>query len=96
MEKNRTDGREGFDMLHEVLKLDPDAVVILMTAFTETEKVVRAIKEGASDFIEKPWDRSRLLSILFSGIQLRQERRNSRSNRRTGMRRKFTTQSARN
>lgn len=75
----RTDGREGFDMLHEVLKLDPDAVVILMTAFTETEKVVRAIKEGASDFIEKPWDRSRLLSILFSGIQLRQERRKAQA-----------------
>ncbi len=73
--RGRTDGEEGFGMLHEVLKLDPQAVVILMTAFTETDKVVRAIKEGASNFIEKPWNNSKLLATVFSGIRQRQERR---------------------
>ena len=48
-------GREGFAWLEEILKLDPQAVVIFITAYSDTEKAVQAIKQGATDFIPKPW-----------------------------------------
>lgn len=48
-------GKEGFHWLEEILKLDAKAVVIFITAYADTEKAVQAIKQGATDFIPKPW-----------------------------------------
>ena len=48
-------GQEGFDSLKQILSIDPQAVVIFMTAYADTDKAVRAIKAGATDFIPKPW-----------------------------------------
>ena len=48
-------GQEGFESLKQILQLDPQAIVIFMTAYADTDKAVRAIKAGATDFIPKPW-----------------------------------------
>ena len=68
-------GQEGFDCLEQILGLDPEAVVLFMTAYADTEKAVRAIKAGATDFIPKPWEKVKLLATLSSAIKLRQSRR---------------------
>ncbi|MDR0891602.1 MAG: sigma-54 dependent transcriptional regulator [Mediterranea sp.] len=67
-------GQEGFEMLEQILAIDPQAVVIFMTAYADTEKAVRAIKAGATDFIPKPWEREKLLATLSAGIRLRRSR----------------------
>ena len=68
-------GQEGFDCLEEILRIDPEAVVLFMTAYADTEKAVRAIKAGAIDFIPKPWEKEKLLATLSSAVKLRQSRR---------------------
>ena len=68
-------GQEGFDCLEQILGIDPEAVVLFMTAYADTEKAVRAIKAGATDFIPKPWEKEKLLATLSSAIKLRQSRR---------------------
>jgi DNA-binding NtrC family response regulator len=68
-------GEEGFDCLEQILGMDPEAVVLFMTAYADTEKAVRAIKAGATDFISKPWEKEKLLATLSSAVKLRQSRR---------------------
>ena len=68
-------GQEGFDCLEQILGIDPEAVVLFMTAYADTEKAVRAIKAGATDFISKPWEKEKLLATLSSAVKLRQSRR---------------------
>lgn len=64
-------GQEGFEGLEQILQIDPQAVVIFMTAYADTEKAVRAIKADATDFISKPWEKEKLLATLASGMRLR-------------------------
>ncbi len=71
-------GEEGFEWLEHILHRDAQAVVILMTAYADADKAVRALKSGATDFITKPWDNSKLLATLFAGIELSRERHKSR------------------
>ena len=54
------------------MQIDPQAIVIFMTAYADTDKAVRAIKAGATDFIPKPWEKDKLLATLTSGMRLRQ------------------------
>ena len=68
-------GQEGFDCLEQILSMDPDAVVIFMTAYADMEKAVRAVKAGATDFISKPWEKEKLLATISSAVKLRQSRR---------------------
>ena len=68
-------GQEGFDCLEQILGIDSEAVVLFMTAYADTEKAVRAIKAGATDFISKPWEKEKLLATLSSAVKLRQSRR---------------------
>ena len=68
-------GEEGFDCLEQILGMDPEAVVLFMTAYADTETAVRAIKAGATDFIPKPWEKEKLLATLSSAVKLRQSRR---------------------
>lgn len=63
-------GQEGFDCLEQIQHLDPQVVVIFMTAYSDTDKAVRAIKAGATDFISKPWEKEKLLATLSSAVQL--------------------------
>ena len=71
-------GQEGFDCLEQILKLDPQAIVLFMTAYADTDKAVRAIKAGAIDFIPKPWEKEKLLATLSSAIKLRDSRKEVR------------------
>ena len=68
-------GQEGFYWLEKILKADPSAVVILMTAYADTDKAVKAIKAGAADFISKPWEKDKLLATIFSALKLKESQR---------------------
>lgn len=67
-------GQEGFFWLEKIKKVDPDAVVLFITAYADTEKAVRAIKAGATDFIPKPWEKEKLLATLSAALKLRESR----------------------
>ena len=64
-------GNEGLFWLKEIINADPDAVVILITAYGDIELAVKAMKEGATDFIQKPFDPVKLISTVKSAYQLR-------------------------
>lgn len=72
--KGLTTGEEGFQWLSKILKMDPSAVVILITAYGDIETAVRAIKEGATDFVVKPWQNEKILATLSSAMKLRESR----------------------
>jgi len=67
-------GNEGFYWLKEILRIDPLAVVVHITAYGDIEMAVRSIKEGAADFVLKPWDNYKLLATLQSAYNLRKSR----------------------
>ncbi|MFQ5648621.1 MAG: sigma-54-dependent transcriptional regulator [bacterium] len=67
-------GQEGFQWLDNILDLDPSAVVVLTTAYGDVQMAVRAIKEGAMDFVLKPWQNEKLLATLFAAMNLRQSK----------------------
>lgn len=64
-------GNEGLFWLKEIQKLDPSISVILITAYGDVELAVKAVKEGAFDFILKPWDNNKLLSTIDASLKLR-------------------------
>ncbi|MCK4465740.1 MAG: sigma-54-dependent Fis family transcriptional regulator [Bacteroidales bacterium] len=64
-------GNEGIFWLREIRQMDPALVVILITAYGDIQLAVKAIKEGATDFIIKPWDNDKLVSTLKAAYQLR-------------------------
>lgn len=66
-----TSGQEGFYWLREVLKYDPSAVVVMITAYGDVEMAVKALKEGATDFVLKPWQNEKLLATLSAAARLR-------------------------
>jgi len=68
-------GNEGFYWLRRLKKLAPDCPVIMMTAFGGVELAVKALKEGATDFILKPWDNKKMLATVHSAYQLGKSRR---------------------
>lgn len=72
--KDAVSGEEGYDCLAKIMAIDPQSVVLFITAFVTTEKTVRAIKAGAVDFIPKPWDRQRMLETVHNAVDLRRAR----------------------
>lgn len=68
-------GNEGFYWMNRILDVDPDSSIILITAFGDVEQAIRAIREGASDFILKSWDREKILSTILAAYQLRCSKR---------------------
>jgi DNA-binding NtrC family response regulator len=72
--KENIDGKEGFDWLKKILEIDPDAVVLFITAYGDAEDAVRAIKSGATDFILKPWQNEKLLATVSASVKLRRSR----------------------
>jgi DNA-binding NtrC family response regulator len=72
--RDMTSGKEGFHWLNRILELDPSAVVVLITAYGDVEMAVRAIKEGATDFVLKPWQNEKLLATISSAMNLRQSK----------------------
>ncbi len=69
--KDITSGKEGFHWLNQIIERDPSAVVILITAFGDVEMAVRALKEGATDFVLKPWQNEKLLATISAAIRLK-------------------------
>ncbi len=70
--KDTTSGKEGFYWLGQILEKDPNAVVILITAFGDVEMAVKALKQGATDFILKPWHNEKLVATISTAIRLKQ------------------------
>ncbi len=69
--KDTTSGKEGFYWLSQIKEQEPQAVVIMITAFGDVEMAVRALKEGATDFVLKPWQNEKLLATISTAIRLR-------------------------
>ena len=69
-----TSGAEGFMWLERIMKIDPSAIVVLITAYGDVETAVRAIKAGATDFVLKPWQNEKLLATINSALKLRMSR----------------------
>ena len=76
--RDTTSGREGLELLRGIRHLEPQLPVIVMTAWGTIEVAVEAMREGASDFIEKPWDNQRLLSVLGTQVELGRALRTTR------------------
>ena len=72
--RGATSGREGFDWLGRILRLDPSAVVVMITAFGDVGMAVRAIKEGATDFVLKPWQNEKFVGTISAALNLRRSR----------------------
>src|SRR5918911_4640452 len=70
--RDTTSGQEGLDMLSRIQKLDSTLPVIVMTAWGSVDVAVEAMRRGARDFVQKPWDNARLLSILKTQVELGQ------------------------
>ena len=70
-----TSGEEGFAWLERILAIDPQVVVVLITAFGGVDTAVQAVKAGATDFILKPWQNEKLVATIEAAVELRQSRR---------------------
>src|SRR5450432_1447021 len=70
--RDTTSGQEGLDLLPRIQMVDGTLPVIVMTAWSSAEVAVEAMRRGARDFIPKPWDNHRLLTVLRTQIDLRQ------------------------
>lgn len=68
--RDTTSGQEGLDLLSEIVGVDATVPVIVMTAWANVELAVEAMRRGARDFIQKPWENERLVSILRTQIEL--------------------------
>jgi DNA-binding NtrC family response regulator len=68
--RDTTSGQEGLDLLSQIVALDSTLPVIVMTAWGNVELAVEAMRRGARDFIQKPWENERLLSILRTQVEL--------------------------
>ncbi len=73
--RDTTSGREGLDLLAAVRERDAQVPVIVMTAWANVDLAVEAMRRGANDFIQKPWDNLRLLTVLRTQINLHQAQR---------------------
>lgn len=67
-------GNEGMFWMRKILEIDPNAIVILITAYGDIEMAVKAIKEGALDFIQKPLSNNKILATVNAGYKLRRSR----------------------
>jgi len=68
--RDTTSGREGFELLSKIQELDSTLPVIVMTAWGSIPGAVEAMRRGARDYVEKPWDNQRLLSLLRTHVEL--------------------------
>jgi DNA-binding NtrC family response regulator len=68
--RDTTSGQEGLDLLSEIVAADSTIPVIVMTAWGNVELAVEAMRRGARDFIQKPWENERLLTIVRTQIEL--------------------------
>src|SRR5512133_1640610 len=75
--RDTTSGEEGLDLLTRLQGIDSTMPVVVMTAWASVELAVEAMRRGARDFVQKPWDNARLLTILRTQVQLSQALRHA-------------------
>ena len=75
--RDTTSGQEGLDLLARLRDADDTLPVVVMTAWGSVSLAVEAMRRGARDFVEKPWDNDRLLAILATQVELRRALRRS-------------------
>src|SRR6476661_3849274 len=75
--RDTTSGQEGFDLMERIRALDPTLPVLVMTAWSSVAGAVEAMRRGARDYIEKPWDDDKLLAAARTQIELRRALRRS-------------------
>ena len=76
--RDTTSGQEGLDLLARLQEIDPRLPVIVMTAWGNIDLAVESIKRGARDFIQKPWENERLISLIRVHAELHQALRRAR------------------
>ncbi len=69
--RDTTSGQEGLDLLSHIQSIDPSIPIVVMTAWGTVQLAVEAMRRGARDFIQKPWENTRLLTIVRTQIELR-------------------------
>ena len=68
--RDTTSGQEGLDTLMRIQAIDANVPVVVMTAWGSVELAVEAMRRGARDFIQKPWDNARLMTIVRTQVEL--------------------------
>jgi len=76
--RDTTSGSEGLDLLTRIRAADPTLPVVVMTAWGSVDLAVEAMRRGARDFIQKPWDNARLLAVLRTQVELAEALRRGR------------------
>lgn len=76
--RDTTSGNEGLDLLTRIRAADPALPVVVMTAWGSVDLAVEAMRRGARDFIQKPWDNARLLAVLRTQVELAEALRRGR------------------
>lgn len=79
----QSSGAEGKHWLSEIMTIDPEAVVVMITAHGGLDLAISAMKIGATDFIAKPWQNEKLLATLSASVKLRQTRHKAETLRQT-------------
>jgi DNA-binding NtrC family response regulator len=72
--RDATSGKEGFHWLNKILEIDPSVIVILITGYGDIELAVQGIKEGATNFLLKPWENKKLLATITTSLQLKKSK----------------------
>jgi len=70
-QRDTTSGQEGLDLLRRIQTIDSSIPIVVMTAWGTVQLAVEAMRRGARDFIQKPWENTRLLTIIRTQIELR-------------------------
>src|SRR6201987_5816567 len=73
--RDTTSGQEGLELVSRVKEIDAQIPIVVMTAWGNIDLAVEAIRRGAGDFIQKPWENARLLSILKTQMELHRSQR---------------------
>ena len=68
--RDTTSGQEGLDLLSRIQAIDPTLPVVVMTAWASVDLAVEAMRRGARDFLQKPWENARVLTVLRTQADL--------------------------
>ena len=77
--RNITSGEEGIELFHKIREIDPDIPIILMTAWTNLETAIELVKEGAADYLQKPWDDPKLITSIKNLLRLEKATRDQQT-----------------
>jgi DNA-binding NtrC family response regulator len=76
--RDTTSGQEGLDLLSQLTAVDSDVPIVVMTAWGSVDLAVEAMRRGARDFVQKPWENQRLVTIARTQVELHQSLRRTR------------------